>query len=355
MTRGGRPAVAHPRSGQPPGHRQHRERGAHRQELRDRAHAARGSPRCSIPGASRGSRTTRRTSSRGSRSFRRWRPPRGLRVELRADRPRACRQAADAAAPGSGGRAGAGPAHGPGRHRRGPRGQRAHQRRARSVPHCSSRSRPIPRTRRSIWRRQSRSWHTRSGTRGAGRRSRSRLPAREAEPATSGQLEELFDDWHRALWAIDFFKTRRSESVMRSFREFVFRADLDGREASLVRAMGIEVARYLQRVGAPRQASAGAGTFRGHCDGMTRPLERLLGGQPLQRRSRGAGPAAPLKELPAAAAAVPSAADGPDRARRRRRGGALHGAWRWAWEYGVGNRKLCWVHVIGEARRPPSP
>ena len=76
-------------------------------------------------------------------------------------------------------------------------------------------------------------------------------PRREAAPATSEQLEELFADWHRALWAIDFFKTRRSESVMRSFREIVFRADLDGREASLVRAMGIEVVRYLQRVGAP--------------------------------------------------------------------------------------------------------
>ena len=24
-------------------------------------------------------------------------------------------------------------------------------------------------------------------------------------------------------------------------------------------------------------------------------------------------------------------------------------SWRWAWEYGVGNRKLCWVHVIGDA------
>ena len=76
-------------------------------------------------------------------------------------------------------------------------------------------------------------------------------PRREAAPATSAQLEELFADWHRALWAIDFFKTRRSESVMRSLREIIFRADLDGREASLVRAMGIEVARYLQRVGAP--------------------------------------------------------------------------------------------------------
>jgi TrmH family RNA methyltransferase len=76
-------------------------------------------------------------------------------------------------------------------------------------------------------------------------------PRNAAPPATSDQLEILFADWHRALWAIDFFKTRRSENVMRSFREIVFRAELDGREASLVRAMGIEIARYLERVGAP--------------------------------------------------------------------------------------------------------
>jgi tRNA (cytidine32/uridine32-2'-O)-methyltransferase len=76
-------------------------------------------------------------------------------------------------------------------------------------------------------------------------------PRKAAAPATSGQLEELFTDWHQALWAIDFFKTRRSESVMRSLREILYRAELDGREASLVRAMGIEVVRYLQRVGAP--------------------------------------------------------------------------------------------------------
>lgn len=72
-------------------------------------------------------------------------------------------------------------------------------------------------------------------------------PRNRADPATSGQLEELFDDWRHALWAIDFFKTRRPDSVMRSFREIVFRAGLDGREASLVRAMGIEVVRFLER------------------------------------------------------------------------------------------------------------
>jgi TrmH family RNA methyltransferase len=78
-----------------------------------------------------------------------------------------------------------------------------------------------------------------------------KTPRKDASPATSGQLEELFRDWRRALWAVDFFKTRRSESVMRSFREIVHRAGLDGREASLVRAMGIEVVRYLERAGLP--------------------------------------------------------------------------------------------------------
>ena len=76
-------------------------------------------------------------------------------------------------------------------------------------------------------------------------------PRKDTPPATSAQLEELFGDWQRALWAVDFFKTRRPESVMRSFREIVHRAGLDGREASLVRAMGIEVVRYLERAGVP--------------------------------------------------------------------------------------------------------
>jgi TrmH family RNA methyltransferase len=76
-------------------------------------------------------------------------------------------------------------------------------------------------------------------------------PRKDTPPATSAQLEELFGDWRRALWAVEFFKTRRPESVMRSFREIVHRAGLDGREASLVRAMGIEVVRYLARMGVP--------------------------------------------------------------------------------------------------------
>jgi len=43
--------------------------------------------------------------------------------------------------------------------------------------------------------------------------------------------------------------------VMRSFREIVFRAGLDAREASLLRAMGIEVSRFLAREGVAAAAT----------------------------------------------------------------------------------------------------
>jgi TrmH family RNA methyltransferase len=88
------------------------------------------------------------------------------------------------------------------------------------------------------------SWNARGGE-----RLPVKPPRNQAVPATSGQLEELFTDWSRALWSIDFFKTRQPEHVMRSFREIVFRAAPDGREASLLRAMGIEVVRFLDRAG----------------------------------------------------------------------------------------------------------
>lgn len=60
-------------------------------------------------------------------------------------------------------------------------------------------------------------------------------------------------------------------------------------------------------------------------------------------------PGAPLKDLPAQAAARFKAL----RTGLTRLGGVtevvryMGASWRWAWEYGVGNRKLCWVHVVG--------
>ena len=74
-------------------------------------------------------------------------------------------------------------------------------------------------------------------------------PRREAPPAPAGKLELLFRDWERALWAVEFFKTRRPDAVMRSVREALFRSDLDWREASLLRAMALEMVRFLERSG----------------------------------------------------------------------------------------------------------
>lgn len=76
-------------------------------------------------------------------------------------------------------------------------------------------------------------------------------PRRDAPAAPSERMELLFRDWERGLWAVEFFKTRRPEAVMRTVREVFFRAGLDWREASLFRAMQLEAVRYLERRGTP--------------------------------------------------------------------------------------------------------
>lgn len=76
-----------------------------------------------------------------------------------------------------------------------------------------------------------------------------RPPRRSAPPAAAALLEDLFADLERSLDAIEFFKTRSRVSIMRSLRAALYRADLDRREASLLRAIAIEIRRYLQRRG----------------------------------------------------------------------------------------------------------
>ena len=49
--------------------------------------------------------------------------------------------------------------------------------------------------------------------------------------------------------AIEFFKTRNPDTVMRTVREVVHRTPLDVRETKLIRAMCFEVLRYLERMG----------------------------------------------------------------------------------------------------------
>jgi TrmH family RNA methyltransferase len=75
-------------------------------------------------------------------------------------------------------------------------------------------------------------------------------PARHAAPpASSSLLEDLFADLERALDAIEFLKSRSRTHTLRSLRVALYRARLNVREASLLRAVVIEVRRFLRRRG----------------------------------------------------------------------------------------------------------
>jgi TrmH family RNA methyltransferase len=92
-----------------------------------------------------------------------------------------------------------------------------------------------------------------------------RPPRRHALAATSELLEDMFADLERALLAIDFLDKRSRKSAMRSLRVALFRARLDVREASLLRAVFIEVRKFLHRKGVlsevgPVGARPGTGT-----------------------------------------------------------------------------------------------
>jgi TrmH family RNA methyltransferase len=75
------------------------------------------------------------------------------------------------------------------------------------------------------------------------------LPKRTSEPATPRQISDLFKDSHDTLAAIDFFKKRKPEAIMRTVRAVFRRADLNAREATLFRAIMIEVRKYARRAG----------------------------------------------------------------------------------------------------------
>jgi tRNA C32,U32 (ribose-2'-O)-methylase TrmJ len=75
-------------------------------------------------------------------------------------------------------------------------------------------------------------------------------PRKDAPAAAMEQYERLFADAHRALAALDFFRTRNPELILRTVRSLAFRAAPDAREIELLRAMAIEVIRALDRAAA---------------------------------------------------------------------------------------------------------
>jgi TrmH family RNA methyltransferase len=84
----------------------------------------------------------------------------------------------------------------------------------------------------------------------AGDVTRTLAPPRKATPPpTTAELEQFFVDAQLALEAIDFFKTRNAEHIMRSVRSMMLRAGPDSRELSLARSIAFEVRNYLERSG----------------------------------------------------------------------------------------------------------
>lgn len=73
-------------------------------------------------------------------------------------------------------------------------------------------------------------------------------PKRDAAPAAPAELDAWFDDAGRTLELIEFYKARDPEAVMRTLRAITRRAELTSREAKLLRAMAIEVRKYIERM-----------------------------------------------------------------------------------------------------------
>lgn len=72
-------------------------------------------------------------------------------------------------------------------------------------------------------------------------------PRKDAPPATAEQYEQYFTDVERALSAVDFFRTRNQELILRTLRSLTFRAAPDARELQLMRAMALEVVKAIRR------------------------------------------------------------------------------------------------------------
>ena len=73
-------------------------------------------------------------------------------------------------------------------------------------------------------------------------------PRKDAPPPTEAQLEQFYADAQASLDAIEFFKTRQTEHIMRTVRSLTSRAAPDARELSLVRAMAFEIRRFMERL-----------------------------------------------------------------------------------------------------------
>lgn len=77
---------------------------------------------------------------------------------------------------------------------------------------------------------------------------------RYSGPASRSEMEQMFQALEEGLDRIEFFKARAPETVMRTLRTLLSRAEPDRQEAGLVQALGFEIRNTLNRV---REESVG--------------------------------------------------------------------------------------------------
>jgi tRNA C32,U32 (ribose-2'-O)-methylase TrmJ len=82
---------------------------------------------------------------------------------------------------------------------------------------------------------------------------------RATRPPTQEELETSFTALRAGLEHIDFFKTRKPETVMRTLRTILSRAAPDLRETRLLAAIGHEIRHKVTRVGAQPRTGDDAG------------------------------------------------------------------------------------------------
>ncbi len=81
---------------------------------------------------------------------------------------------------------------------------------------------------------------------------------RSTRPASIEEMEEMYAALEDGLGRIEFFKARAPESILRTLRTLLARAEPDLREARLVQAIGFEIGNYLDRT-RPKGMESGPG------------------------------------------------------------------------------------------------
>ncbi len=74
---------------------------------------------------------------------------------------------------------------------------------------------------------------------------------RSTRPATVEELEYTYAALEEGLHRIEFYKSRTPESILRTLRTVIARAEPDLQEAGLLRAIGFEIGNYLDRILGP--------------------------------------------------------------------------------------------------------